>query len=395
MDTVLAKTGSEIALRDPELDKPRVLIIVRSFDGDPAGQSAFDVASHLAAQGVVSQVLSGGGRQIKSLLRRKVTHVQWDVPGDGPLGRLRATSRITRLIRDNNINIVHVFGRVVPAAVRSACTKTGAKMVVTVPGTYPVKGGREARRTRLLARADHFIAPSTYVQNYLVDTLAAAPGSITQIAPGIDMAHFNPAGVKGMRMIELARQQGIPEDHRIALMPARLIWWKGQRGVIEAFGRLSEPNATLLIAGDSSLDPNYANDLEAQVEAAGMEAQVRFLDVVPDMPALYMLSDVVIEAPIQPVAFARTSVEAQAMGRPVVTSAVGSGPEAIIEDETGWLAAPDDVDSIAAALKEALNITAEGRKHLAFKARAHARAHFDMADAMAATEAVYSDLLDL
>lgn len=393
MDSMTADASTQLATIDPEAGKPRVLIIVRDIDGDPAGQAAFDVATHLAAKEVPSQMLSSGGRLLPSLLRRKVTHVEWSVPGDGPIGHMQATKRIAQMIRDNDYNIVHVFGRIVPGAVRAACQKTGAKMVASFPGTYPTDGWREGRRTKALAKADHFVASSAYVRNYLVDQLNVPLARISTIAPGVDMAHFNPGAVKGQRMIELVRHHGIPEEHKVILMPARLIPWKGQRHVIEAFARLKEENTTLLIAGDSARDPRYSDALQTQVEEARMAGQIRFLDLIDDMPALYMLSDVVIEAADEPVAFARASAEAQAMGRPVVTSAVGSGPEAVIEGKTGWLAAPHDVDGITLALKKALALDADARKRLALMARSHARSAFDLGACMADVEAVYEEIL--
>lgn len=46
-------------------------------------------------------------------------------------------------------------------------------------------------------------------------------------------------------------------------------------------------------------------------------------------------------------------VEALAEGTPVVGSRIGGIPELVIEDETGWLAEPGDVDSLAMAIEKA------------------------------------------
>lgn len=386
-------TSTQLATINAEAGKPRVLIVVNDLDSGSAGQAAFDVACHLAAKDIPCQVLSSGGRLLPQLLRRKVTHVEWQIPGSGPLGHRKATKRITQMIRDNDFNIIHMFGRVVPGPIKTACQKTGAQMVASVLDTYPLDGWREGRRTQAMAKADHFVAASTYVQKYLVDELVVPATRISAIAPGIDMAHFNPGAVKGQRMIELVRHHGIPEDHKIVLMPARLLPKSGQRGVIDAFSRLNTAHTTLLIAGDSSPDKSYADGLQTQVEKARMADQIRFLDLIEDMPALYMLCDVVIEAPEKPPAFARVSSEGQAMGRPVVTSTMGGGPEAVIDGETGWLAAPGDVDGITAALKKALDLDADGRKHLALAARKHANDTFALSGCMDQVEQLYIEIL--
>jgi glycosyltransferase involved in cell wall biosynthesis len=49
--------------------------------------------------------------------------------------------------------------------------------------------------------------------------------------------------------------------------------------------------------------------------------------------------------------FGITAVEAQAAGRPVIAAAAGGALETVIDGRTGYLAAPDDVDSFAQAIQ--------------------------------------------
>ncbi|MGD1955574.1 MAG: glycosyltransferase family 4 protein [Sphingomonadales bacterium] len=381
--------GTALATVEDKGDGPCVLVIVKSLDTSQSGTSAFDMASHLVASGIPVTVMSEGGRNLQTLLRRKVTHIEWKAPGDGPIGNIRAVRRLTRIMESNDITVAHVFGRVAPNAVRVATERQRVRLVASVPGVYDLNGWGTKKRTQALAKADHLIVPSGYVKLWLQDTFGVKEEAISTVAPGVDLAHFNPAAMKAKRMIELARHHGIPEEDQIILMPARLIEWKGQRSVVKAFQRLGRENTTLVIAGDASINPGYAERLQTQVEEEMLAGKVRFVGHVEDMPALYMLSDVVIEAPEEPVAFARTSVEAQAMGRPVVTSSVGGGPEAVRENKTGWLAPPKDEAAIAEALTKALDLDVDARKSLALAARAHARDAFDLTKCTAKVQTLY------
>ena len=55
------------------------------------------------------------------------------------------------------------------------------------------------------------------------------------------------------------------------------------------------------------------------------------------MPIAYEISDVVISSSIEPEAFGRVSVEAQAMQKPIIASNIGGSNETIIDGKTGFL----------------------------------------------------------
>ena len=114
-----------------------------------------------------------------------------------------------------------------------------------------------------------------------------------------------------------------------------------------------------------------------------------------DMPAAYMLADVVVSASTEPEAFGRVMVEAQAMGKPVVVSSHGASTELIIEGETGWSFVPGDPKSLAKALKTALSLSEKQREGLAHKAISHVAAHFTVANMRRQTMSTYREVLQM
>ena len=90
------------------------------------------------------------------------------------------------------------------------------------------------------------------------------------------------------------------------------------------------------------------------------------------MPVAYAISDIVISSSIEPEAFGRVSVEAQAMGKPIIASDIGGSKETIINEKSGILFKSGDPRELAKAInkvmeldKEALySIGNEGRKNV-------------------------------
>ena len=122
--------------------------------------------------------------------------------------------------------------------------------------------------------------------------------------------------------------------------------------------------------------PGFRRELEAAIERHHLGALFRIVEDCPDMPAAYMLADVVVSASTDPEGFGRIIVEAQAMGRPVVATDHGGARETIVPGVTGWLVPPNDPVALGAAIAAALSLAPADRSLLARRAMAHVAEHF-------------------
>jgi glycosyltransferase involved in cell wall biosynthesis len=113
---------------------------------------------------------------------------------------------------------------------------------------------------------------------------------------------------------------------------------------------------------------------------------------VDDMPAAYMLADVVVATGGSRQGFSRTLVEAQAMGRPVVAEDGGGAAETLRPGITGWLAPAGDAEALAEALRSALSLSTERRAELARAAQEHARGRYGLAGTNSRQLALYERL---
>jgi glycosyltransferase involved in cell wall biosynthesis len=211
---------------------------------------------------------------------------------------------------------------------------------------------------------------------------------------GIDFSQFDPARASSERIIKLAGQWRLPDGVPVIMLPGRLTRWKGQTVLIDALAALGRKDVRCLLVGDDQGRQGYRAELERRIGARGLDGVVHIVDDCGDMPAAYMLADVVVSASLDPEAFGRVAVEAQAMGRPTIASDHGAARETLIAGETGWLTPPGDAAALARALGEALTLNAAGRAALAARAIERVRANFSKEVMCAATLAVYRELLD-
>jgi glycosyltransferase involved in cell wall biosynthesis len=137
---------------------------------------------------------------------------------------------------------------------------------------------------------------------------------------------------------------------------ARLEVEKGHPTLLDAWPRVlaSVPNAHLLIVGEGS----QREALEAQARRLGLlggdHPSVTFTGRRDDVPAVTAALDVAV-LPSYREAQGLSILEAMALGRPVVASAVGGIPEMIEHGRTGLLVPPKNPEFLAHAIVRLLN----------------------------------------
>jgi glycosyltransferase involved in cell wall biosynthesis len=211
---------------------------------------------------------------------------------------------------------------------------------------------------------------------------------------GVDLNLFDPDHIMPQRMIDLSARWRLPEDHPpLILMPARITRWKGQHILIEALAKLPHRNFFCLLVGDDSGHPNYRKEIEDLILTRKLEGHVRIAGNTPYMAEAYMLADVVVAPSIEPEAFGRVPVEAQAMGRLVIATNHGGACETIIDGQTGWLVKPDDADDLARSIASALGLSKDEKERIGSQAHEHVHTHFSAEIMCHKTLEVYWELI--
>jgi len=237
------------------------------------------------------------------------------------------------------------------------------------------------------------IAISRFIGGHLHKNYGAPANKIRIIHRGVNLDRFDPAKVTAKRVTVLASDWRLEDGLPVVMLPGRLTRWKGQTMFIEAIAKLNRRDIRCLLVGGDQGRAEYRQELENLVNSHGLGEIVRIVDHCDDMPAAYMLTDVVVSASTDPEAFGRILIEAQALGRPIVASNHGGAQETVIEGETGWLFPPGDVDALATLLDQVLNLSGEDRAVLSDKAIANARENFSKQVMCDKTLDVYREIL--
>ena len=148
------------------------------------------------------------------------------------------------------------------------------------------------------------------------------------------------------------------------------------------------------IVGDAPRKKEYfRQQLEVLTRHLGLSDQVEFLGKRKDVPQIMASSDVVVMASIEPEAFGRVIIEAQAVGTPVVATSVGGIVEVVEHEKTGLLVLPKDVDAMANAVLRILNDKKLARE-LVSAARLRLEEEFTLEKMAERTIRVYEELME-
>jgi glycosyltransferase involved in cell wall biosynthesis len=195
---------------------------------------------------------------------------------------------------------------------------------------------------RLTPLMDRLIVVSKAIERKIADEgRKGAP--ISLIYNGVDLQRYN----HQQPCCTLHEDYKIDPEAPIVGVVARLEAEKGHRTLLDAWPLVlaAVPNAWLLIVGEGS----ERDSLEAQAELAGISGRVVFTGRREDVPAVTAALDISV-LPSYREAQGLSVLEAMALSRPVVASAVGGIPEMIEDGVSGLLVPPHDCEALAAAI---------------------------------------------
>jgi len=175
----------------------------------------------------------------------------------------------------------------------------------------------------------------------------------------------------------------------VAVMVANLIAYKGHDVLLPAWRHVLErhPTAMLWLVGEG---PERGR-LETLAHTLGIETQIRFAGSRVDVRELLAAADVLVHASREE-GFSNAILEGMAAGLPVVATAVGGNPEAVVEGETGVLVPADDAVALASAIDQVIDNSTVSRAW-GTAGRARVAASFTIDQMVAAYEMLYAELL--
>ncbi len=376
------------------LDSVTILQVLPAMGaGGGVERGTVEIADAITAQGGRALVVSNGGDGAHELKRAGAEHIKLPVHSKNPLVMYANIQRLADLMKAEGVDIIHARSRAPAWSAYFAAKRSGIPLVTTFHGTYGAGNALKRRYNSVMARGERVIAISRFIGGHLHKNYGAPANKIRIIHRGVNLDRFDPAKVTAERVTVLASDWRLEDGLPVVMLPGRLTRWKGQTMFIEAIAKLNRRDIRCLLVGGDQGRAEYRQELENLVNSHGLGEIVRIVDHCDDMPAAYMLTDVVVSASTDPEAFGRILIETQALGRPIVASNHGGAQETVIEGETGWLFPPGDVDALATLLDQVLNLSGEDRAVLSDKAIANARENFSKQVMCDKTLDVYREIL--
>lgn len=233
---------------------------------------------------------------------------------------------------------------------------------------------------------DAGIAISEAVRRFTVEVEGAPPEKIHTILYGIPLPvpHIDKPTARRVMRSEL----GLAPETPLMGIVSRLVVKKAIPDALVAFAQIATAfqDAHLVIAGDGPL----MESLKQQVEMLDLRGRVHFLGWRGDVPAIMAALDVFL-MPSTSEGFGLTLLEAMAQRTPIIGSTASSIPEIVVNGETGITFPAGDIDALAAAMHQLLSDESL-RTHYGLMGEKRLESHFDAAQMVAKTLALYHEL---
>ena len=365
--------------------KLNVLQVIPKLGYGGAETGCYDIAHFLSENDCGSFLATSGGELIKFIKKDKVRLIRLPVHSKNPILILFNTLVLVIYIFLFKINIIHARSRAPAWSCYFASLITRRLFVTTFHGTYNFKSNIKKFYNSIMLRAKLTIAGSNFIFSHINENYGeylSKEKKLRVIFRGINVDYFNPKNISVLKQEKLKQEWDLSSNKFTILLPGRLTYWKGQEKFIESLNILIEDynitNFQAVILGSDQGRKVYSKKLINLVQRYRLNKKIKFIQHCKEMPLAYSLADVVVSASIEPEAFGRVSVEAQAMGKPIVASNIGGSKETIINKKTGFLYKHDDPRELAKILNTVIQLSVDDLKFMGNEGRKNVTKKFDV-----------------
>ena len=361
--------------------KINVLQVIPKLGYGGAETGCYDIAHYLAEKECGSFIATAGGQLLKFIKKEKVKIFRLPVHSKNPILIIFNALILSLIIIFFKINIVHARSRAPAWSCYIACLLTNRTFVTTFHGTYNFKSNFKKFYNSIMLRGKLIIAGSNFIFSHINENYNEYIGKkkLRVIFRGINIDYYNQKNISILKQEKLRQEWKLEYNKFIILMPGRLTHWKGQEKFIESLNILIEDydfrNFKAIILGSDQGRTVYKKKLINLAARYNLHKKIEFINHCKEMPLAYSLADAVVSASIEPEAFGRVAVEAQAMGKPIIASDIGGSKETILNKKSGLLYKFDDPRELAKSLNTVIQLTQEelismgneGRKNITKK----------------------------
>lgn len=344
-----------------------VLQIIPRLVSGGAERSAVDVGKALIESGHNALIISEGGRLAKEAEKENIICITLPVASKSPFVIYRNIAKITQIIKEYQVDIIHARSRAPAWSAFYAAQKMGVRFVTTYHGLYGETNFLKKIYNSVMIKGDAIIAVSDFIENALKKRYPELNegDKITTIYRGINLDHYAPEHVTRQRIEQLIKKWELTDDMRqVILLPGRITRIKGHLLLIDAIEKLiqNRNDFICICPGDvQSGKEEYAQEINRRLQKKGLQHYMRLPGACLDMAAAYAVSNIVVAPSTKPESFGRIPIEAQVMGKPIICPDHGGFKETVVNNKTGFLFEPNNATEFATALETVLSMNEQQR----------------------------------
>jgi glycosyltransferase involved in cell wall biosynthesis len=304
--------------------------------------------------------------------------------------QVSAMVQLVRILRASAPDVVHTH-----LFVTSLCVAPVAKLIgipVVVESCRIREGWRgNAWKGYWIDRVvdgfvDANVTNSDALRRYLLEVKRFPADKVVVIRNGRDLSRVLAPPVS--ETAALRREFHLCPDALVVVAPGRLEAQKGHDYLLQALPAVLKqfPNLRMFIVGEGSL----RQQLAAKITELNLQDHVMLTGYRKDVYDLFRLSDLVVLASLFE-GLPLVAIEAGALGKTILATAVDGTPEVVLHGETGWLVPPANSADLAVAMCKLL-VDAELRARLGEQARKYVTQEFSFDRLVVETEGLYTRL---
>ena len=378
----------------------KVLQVIPKLGYGGAETGCYDIAHYLAEKNCKSYIITSGGPLLKFIRKEKVRVFKLPVQSKNPLLILINTIFISLIIIFLRIDVVHARSRAPAWSCFLSCLITRAKFVTTFHGVYNFSNKIKKFYNSVMVRSNLIIAGSNFVFNHIhknYGKLITPQKRLLVIFRGINTEYFDNSNITNEKVKSFKSFVNFNTEKFKILLPGRLTRWKGQEMFIESLKILKtkhgKENFQAIILGSHQGRTVYFKKLVSMIEKYNLKNNIFFLQHAREMPVAYYISDVVVSSSIEPEAFGRISVEAQAMRRPILASDHGGSKETIVNGKSGFLFENEKPEALAENLNKLMEMDKDKLQSIGNEGRKNILKKFDVEQMCNSTFIEYKKLI--
>ena len=380
----------------------KVLQVIPRLGYGGAETGCYDIAHYLPEKNCKSYIITSGGPLIKYIKKEKVKIFRLRVQSKNPALMIFNSFVITLIVLIYNINIVHARSRAPAWSCYWSCFFTRRKFVTTFHGTYNYSNSYKKFYNSIMVKSNLIIGGSNFIFEHINANYSEyldPKNKLMVIFRGINLEYYNPDNISENKINKLKKLWKVRDDRIKILLPGRLTNWKGQEKFIEALNILIEDyntdNFQAFILGSDQGRNVYSKKLRDLVQRYNLNQKIFFIEHCNEMPTAYSIVDIVVSSSIEPEAFGRIAVEAQAMRKPIVASNLGGSKETILDKKSGYLYNFNDPRELAKTLNSIMHLEKDTLNLIGNEGRKNVTRKFDVEKMCQTTFTEYKKLLKL